>query len=120
MNGGEAKSICYLGKIIMVFPDHLFGKIHLHSGKVFNGTVAASGSEELLELGAAYGVASAELLDGQGFADMKFHVFLYLGEKFPISFLLDRLHDSGIDGLVGTDHIAADQLDQQLFEIKPD
>ena len=120
MNGGESQSICYLGKIVMIFPYHLFSKIHLHSGKVFNGTVAASGSEKLLELGAAYRVTSAELFDGQGFADMKFHIFLYLGEKFSIGFLFDRFHDSGIDGLVRPDHIAADQLDQQLIEIKPD
>ena len=120
MNGTEPQRICDLGKIVMILPYHLLDQIDLHSGKVFDSAIAASGPEEFLELGAAYGIASAKLLDGQGFADVEFHIFQYLGEKFSIGLLLDGLYDDRIDGLVGPDHIAADQLDQQLFQIKPD
>lgn len=108
MNGGEAESIRNLGEIVMVFPYHLLGQIYLHSGKVLNCTVAASGPEKFLKLGAAYGIASAELFDGQGFTDVKLHIFLYLSKKFSVGFLFDGLHDSGIDGLVWTGHITAD------------
>lgn len=108
MDGGEAEGIGNLGEIIMVFPDHLFGQIHFHSGEIFNGTVAASGTEQFLELGAANGITPAELLDGQCLADMGFHILLYLREKLSVSFLLDRFYDGRIDGLVGSYHVAPD------------
>ena len=66
-----------LGEIIMVFTDHLLGQIHLHPGEIFNSAVAASAPEQLLELGAAYGIAPAQLFDGQGLIDMGLHIFQY-------------------------------------------
>lgn len=31
MDGGKPKPVCDLGKIILVFPDHLFCEIYFHS-----------------------------------------------------------------------------------------
>ena len=120
MDGGEAEGVGDLGKIVMVFPDHLLGQIHFHPGEIFDGAVAGSGSEQFLELRAADGIASAELFDGQRLADMGLHIFLHLREEFAVGFLFDGLYDVRVEGLVGSYHITADQLNEQLLQIESD
>ena len=98
MDGGEAERVCDLGEIIMVFTDHLLGQIHLHPGEIFNSAVAASAPEQLLELGAAYGITPAQLFDGQGLIDMGLHIFQYLREKFAVCLLFDGFDDGRMGG----------------------
>ena len=119
MDGGKSKGICDLRKVVMVFPDHLPGQIHFHPGEIFDGTIAAPGPEQLLKLGAAYGIASAELLDGQILVDMGLHIFQNLREELSVRLLLDGFDDGRIDRC-GADHVPADQLDQKLLQIQPD
>ena len=51
---------------------------------------------------------------------MGLHIFQYLREKFAVCLLFDGFDDRRMGGRRCTHHVAADQLDQQLFQIETD
>ena len=64
MDGGVPQGFGDLGEVHPAGADHLFGRVDLHVGKVFDHAQGGFLLEQLLELGAADQVVPADLFDG--------------------------------------------------------
>ena len=98
MDRGIAELVRNLGEIQPLTADELFGRIDLHAGKIVDDPTAAPFAEQLLHLGAADQVVTADLLDGKLTGQVVFQIGKEPFVNIPVrSAVLKIMH--GIDSV---------------------
>ena len=117
MDRGVAECIRDLGEIQAAFPDELFCRFDLETGKIINDATAIVELEKFLELGPAEQVVMADFLDGQLPGDIRIHIFQNPLVGFLVQFGANTAW--GRDSLI--QRITAPvKLDQQMLQADSD
>ena len=110
MDRGIAELVRNLGEIQPLTADELFGRIDLHAGKIVDDPTAAPLTEQLLHLGAADQVVTADLLDGKLTGQVVFQIGKEPFVNIPVR------SAPVTDGRF----LLTDEPDEELFQIKLD
>ena len=92
MNGCIADEIGYLGKVVVVFPNQLFGKFYFQAGEIVNDPALVIFPEQLLQLGTPDEIVPADTVNGKVFPDMLFQISSNPVIKHVVIFLFDGFY----------------------------
>lgn len=119
MNGRISETLGNLCEVHMVGADHLLGGIDLHCGEIVDDPLSAFVAKELLKLGTANQIVSADLFYCNVGRNMLFQIIDHAVENLTVTAALhrfERLSDRCflMNGLIC---IAPCHVNQKMFQI---